>query len=405
MNILPGQPDVGGGGFAFGSGTQMIAGRPRNLAPLLCRVVLIGEATLVDREPDPTRSQRGIGSRFRRRLYYAGDETGSVGRRDSLKILETAGKDRLATAQTTIAQDGPGKDLLYRAINGFDRKDRRERYGACAAFDPGREYRPPAPDQRSEGNGRRHHVEMGRSAKAGKVAKNLRLSGEYVRLARTVLAHSKPLGDSVLAGVKPLDVAYQAGSRKFAMRIRSRAIKRAGELLKEFDDRGRPAKNSDDAVTNISQREAAEAAGMSERQKVTAIRIANVPTDEFERQVESDAPPTITPTGGVRQRTAPTGRSLSERPPTAADGCYSPVWGFLAIRSPVCGFLAPSPCDFPEPVGPLSFEPGASAPFCGPPNQSPLTLPITLPVPSRPSRSSFGLPEAALGTTTCCPFC
>jgi len=71
-------------------------------------------------------------------------------------------------------------------------------------------------------------------------------------------------------------------------------IKRAGELLKEFDDRGHPAKNSDDAVTNISQREAAEAAGMSERQKVTAIRVANVLTEEFERQVESDAPPTVT---------------------------------------------------------------------------------------------------------------
>jgi len=33
---------------------------------------------------------------------------------------------------------------------------------------------------------------------------------------------------------------------------------------------------------------------MSERQKVTAIRVANVLTEEFERQVESDAPPTVT---------------------------------------------------------------------------------------------------------------
>ncbi|MGG7580630.1 hypothetical protein [Rhizobium sp. Nf11,1] len=71
-------------------------------------------------------------------------------------------------------------------------------------------------------------------------------------------------------------------------------IKRAGELVKEFDDRGRPAKNSVDAVTNISQREAAQAAGMSERQKVTAIRVANVPTEDFERQVESEKPPTVT---------------------------------------------------------------------------------------------------------------
>ncbi|MDC7742484.1 hypothetical protein [Rhizobium binxianense] len=68
----------------------------------------------------------------------------------------------------------------------------------------------------------------------------------------------------------------------YAMRIRSRAIKRAGELLKEFDARpGNAAKQTNGAGTLICQREAAEAAGMSERQQVTAVRVANVPAEEI----------------------------------------------------------------------------------------------------------------------------
>lgn len=40
--------------------------------------------------------------------------------------------------------------------------------------------------------------------------------------ARTILAHSKPLADSVLSGIKPLDVAYQEAidSEKRACEIR-----------------------------------------------------------------------------------------------------------------------------------------------------------------------------------------
>ena len=33
---------------------------------------------------------------------------------------------------------------------------------------------------------------------------------------------------------------------------------------------------------------------MSERQQVTAIRVANVPVADFERQVDSPKPPTVT---------------------------------------------------------------------------------------------------------------
>lgn len=54
------------------------------------------------------------------------------------------------------------------------------------------------------------------------------------------------------------------------------------------------ARQTEGAGSLISQREAAEAAGVSEGQQVTAIRVANVPAEEFERQVESNTPPTIT---------------------------------------------------------------------------------------------------------------
>ncbi len=72
---------------------------------------------------------------------------------------------------------------------------------------------------------------------------------------------------------------------KMASRIRDRAIRRAGELLKQIDGQG----NNQHSVathTKLSQREAAEQAGMSKHQQVQAVRVANVPEPEFERQVE-----------------------------------------------------------------------------------------------------------------------
>lgn len=66
-----------------------------------------------------------------------------------------------------------------------------------------------------------------------------------------------------------------------ATRIRDRAIRRCGELLKQIEpasgkrtDR-QPAAASD---SRLSRGEVARQAGMSERQQVTAIRVANVPT-------------------------------------------------------------------------------------------------------------------------------
>lgn len=81
-----------------------------------------------------------------------------------------------------------------------------------------------------------------------------------------------------------------------ANRIKARAVRRAGELLKLLE----PARGANQNIEagsgpNVSTRkDAAREAGLSERQQKTAIRVASVPREDFERQVESPKPPTLT---------------------------------------------------------------------------------------------------------------
>lgn len=83
--------------------------------------------------------------------------------------------------------------------------------------------------------------------------------------------------------------------QKQSMRIQSRAVRRCGELLKEFDARGRPSEEIREvAHPNLSQAAAAREAGMSEHQRKQAVRVASVPSAHFEAAVESEAPPTVT---------------------------------------------------------------------------------------------------------------
>jgi hypothetical protein len=83
--------------------------------------------------------------------------------------------------------------------------------------------------------------------------------------------------------------------RKMADRIQARAVRRCGELLKQFDGRGGDRTKTDGAVSSApTQKEAAQQAGLSERQQVTAVRVANVPAETFEKAIESDNPPTVT---------------------------------------------------------------------------------------------------------------
>lgn len=82
-----------------------------------------------------------------------------------------------------------------------------------------------------------------------------------------------------------------------ADRIQARAIRRCGELLKQVEaDKGGYHKNyaHDSADTSITRTSVAREAGMSERQKVAGLRVANVPEPVFNQAVESETPPTVT---------------------------------------------------------------------------------------------------------------
>ena len=82
-----------------------------------------------------------------------------------------------------------------------------------------------------------------------------------------------------------------------ARRIQVRAIRRAGELLKQIEPQqggDRRSNQRDGAVPLVTRTSAADGAGLSERQRKTALRVADVPEDEFEEEVERERPPTVT---------------------------------------------------------------------------------------------------------------
>ncbi len=82
--------------------------------------------------------------------------------------------------------------------------------------------------------------------------------------------------------------------RKMCDRIQARALRRCGELLKIHNAQGRRTDQPLDGSGHKSQQEVGAEAGLSERQQKTAVRISNVSEADFERQVESDSPPTVT---------------------------------------------------------------------------------------------------------------
>ena len=91
---------------------------------------------------------------------------------------------------------------------------------------------------------------------------------------------------------------------KSAMKIKGRAVRRMGELLKEIEpgnkqDRGggRPSREGnirEGKTPDVSRSAIAQAAGLSVDQAKQAIRVANIPKREFERLIDAEAPPTVT---------------------------------------------------------------------------------------------------------------
>lgn len=86
---------------------------------------------------------------------------------------------------------------------------------------------------------------------------------------------------------------------KIAERIRLRAVKRTGELLKTYrtgPKGGPPIKNKGGDGSPVSQAEAGAQAGLSRDEITTAVRVANAAAADpagFERRVNSDTPPTV----------------------------------------------------------------------------------------------------------------
>jgi len=68
-------------------------------------------------------------------------------------------------------------------------------------------------------------------------------------------------------------------------------------LLREIDRSekgGRPPINRDGTDPVLTRTAAATSAGLSERQRKTAIAIAGIGADEFEAAIEAETPPTVT---------------------------------------------------------------------------------------------------------------
>lgn len=88
---------------------------------------------------------------------------------------------------------------------------------------------------------------------------------------------------------------------KHADRIKARAIRRCGELAKQIEPkRGANQNIREGDRPKVGRTAAANGAGLSPHQLKQALRVANVPKADFERQVESARPPTITKLAELR---------------------------------------------------------------------------------------------------------
>lgn len=108
---------------------------------------------------------------------------------------------------------------------------------------------------------------------------------EWANKAQALASYAKQIKDEEL--------------EKLSRRIRARAMRRAGELLAEIEpaqggDRRSGDYQRDTGDPLISRKAAATDAGLSDRQRKTALRVASIPEHDFEQAVESDNPPTVT---------------------------------------------------------------------------------------------------------------
>lgn len=130
--------------------------------------------------------------------------------------------------------------------------------------------------------------------------KNAIFPANYERAKQALMTCSKldechQWGDKAKALASYAKQSHDETLLKTAARIKARAIRRCGELLKLYESGGgRPSKTGVvDHTSFPSQKQAGTEAGLSKHQQVTAIRVANVSEEEFEQAVESEDPPTV----------------------------------------------------------------------------------------------------------------
>lgn len=140
---------------------------------------------------------------------------------------------------------------------------------------------------------------------------NANLPQNYER-AKTALAECasidecKEWADKAAALASYAKQADDKTLQKYAERVRARAANRTGELLKQIEPAPtgpKPQLKAGDRL-QLGRAGAAREAGMSPHQAKQAVRIASVPREDFERQVEGDNPPTLSQLAsqGVKKR-------------------------------------------------------------------------------------------------------
>ena len=80
---------------------------------------------------------------------------------------------------------------------------------------------------------------------------------------------------------------------KDAMRLQAHAVRQLGDAILLIPPATSRKRSKDAGGLSSFRRQALDAAGVSERQAKTAVRVANVPAESFEAQVEAANPPSI----------------------------------------------------------------------------------------------------------------
>jgi hypothetical protein len=120
--------------------------------------------------------------------------------------------------------------------------------------------------------------------------------------------------------------------RVMAIRIQARAERRCGELLKQIPRADEATRYGQVAtVPPVTRTQAATDAGLSERQRKTALRVAAIPAADFDARVESPRPPTVTQLANLGKVTR-----IREDKARATDLEVSPVCDVLAQFTRFC---------------------------------------------------------------------